>query len=142
MNSKQILVGSGDPIEENSHRDVLPIPKNPIAFCLNRKTSPRIVDATTARREIRSTRAASRWKNTRKKRKEKEKDKEAKRRRRLLLLPENKVVLVTRGKSWRMAEYRLPTVYESVFTVKLERDLVSTSVNQFTLEERTKLQFA
>lgn len=37
----------------------------------------------------------------------------------------------------------LPTVYESVFTVKLvERDLVSTSVNQFTLEERTKLQFA
>lgn len=57
-------------------------------------------------------------------------------------MPENKVVLVTRGKSWRMVEYRLPTVYESVFTVKLERDLVSTSVNQFTLEERTKLQFA
>lgn len=49
---------------------------------------------------------------------------------------------MTRGKSWQMAEYKLPTVYESVFAGETRKGLVSTSVNQFTLEERTKLQFA
>lgn len=77
--------------------EAAPIRQSPIGFVGKRRLESST--ATMARREIRSV--ASRWKTRRKKRKEKEKDKEAKRKRRLLLLPENKVVLVTRGKSWR-----------------------------------------